>query len=366
MLNKNLSYWLMLNHAPNIGPITINKLLSTFGSPKNIIKDNMGALKKLGLQKRTLYALQHPDWQTIEAECRWAEQSGQHIITLTDPEYPQLLKETASPPPLLYIKGQLAPLNARLIAIVGSRNPSLAGEETAQQFAYALSKAGFCITSGLALGIDVAGHRGALNAKGPTIAVLGSGVESIYPRRHHQLAKEITGLGCLISEFPLHMAPKAPHFPQRNRIISGLSLATLVIEAKYRSGSLITAAFANEQGRDVFAIPGSIRNPLARGCHQLIRDGAKLVETIDDILEELGISNTTSHPLPIRHSTTTYPEGLEKQHIKLLECVDFEVTSIDQMIIRSRLSASTVTTILLILELHGYISSVPGGYRRVR
>ena len=365
MLNTQLPYWLALNRAPKLGPNTIAKLLEHFGSPENIIKDSIKSLTTLKLPKETIAALKQPNWKTIDAECKWAEQEGQAILTLDDPGYPSLLKEIVGNPTVLYVRGNLTPINSQQVAIVGSRNPSHLGREIAENFAARLSTAGLCITSGLALGIDAAGHRGALHAKGPTIAVLGSGVESIYPFRHKKLAEEIIQSGCLISEFPLYTPPKASHFPQRNRIISGLSLGTLVVEAKLRSGSLITARFANEQGRDVFAVPGSIKNPLSRGCHQLISSGALLVETADDILEELGISSKLS--LTTQHKqTTSHFKGLEKQHIKLLECVDFEMTSIDQVIIRSELSASIVTGILLILELHGYIGTVPGGYRRVK
>jgi len=366
MPTQQLQDWLILNRAPGIGPITINKLLKAFGSPHSILKDNIRSLNKFKLSEETLLALKNPDWNAIERTCRWAEQAEQHILTLDNPKYPQLLRETASPPPVLYIKGKLDTLEQHKIAIVGSRNPTPLGHETAGSFAYRLSSLGLCVTSGLALGIDAAGHRGALKAEGTTIAVLGSGVESIYPKRHKALADEIICNGCLVSEFPLNASPRPQHFPQRNRIISGLSLGTLVVEAKPRSGSLITAKFANEQGRDVFAIPGSIHNPLARGCHQLIRDGAKLVETVNDILEELGITSNIIDETTSNQKRLHNFEGLERQHIKLLECVDFEVTSINQIIMRSQLSASEVTAMLLIPELHGYICAVPGGYRRIK
>lgn len=366
MTSALLPYWLTLNHAPGLGSASIAKLLDIYKSPENIVKDKINSLAKFKLSEETLYALTHPDQRRIEAAHQWIEQTDQSIITLDDSAYPRLLKEIPDPPPVLYIKGDTSALSTQQLAIVGSRNPSVIGKEIATAFAHTLSEIGLVITSGLALGIDAAAHRGALNANGQTIAVLGSGLNHIYPKSHRKLAANITESGCLVSEFPLDAAPRSQHFPQRNRIISGLSLGTLVVEAKQRSGSLITARLANEQGREVFAIPGSLRNPLAHGCHRLIQNGAKLVETIDDITEELRVTHDTSGLTSLNDQQPAHVKGLEKAHRKLLECVDFEVTSIDRMIARSQFSASTVTTLLLILELHGYISPVPGGYRRIK
>ncbi|WP_039669637.1 DNA-processing protein DprA [Coxiella burnetii] len=287
----------------------------------------------------------------------WTTAPNHHILTLDHPSYPTLLKEIPDPPKKLYIMGDPLILNQPQFAIVGSRNPTVTGCEIAQEMAEKLVQAGFHITSGLALGIDAASHRGALKAGGKTIAVLGSGLTNIYPRRHHRLAEQISQKGALVSEFPLTMPPLPTNFPRRNRIISGLSLGTLVVEATLGSGSLITAKLAAEQNREVFAIPGSIRNPLSQGCHALIKEGAKLVDSIGDIIAELSYE-ATGASAPI--------QALDKNEHKLLECIGFEVTSIDQLIARSGFSASIVASLLLRIELQGHIKSTPGGVIRVK
>ncbi len=284
-------------------------------------------------------------------------------ITLNDPHYPALLKEISDPPATLFLCGDANILNQPQIAIVGSRNPTHAGCEIATEIASQLAAIGFCITSGLALGIDAAAHRGALNANGKTIAVLGCGLDRVYPQRHCQLADQIRQTGALLSEFPPGTPPLAPHFPQRNRIISGLSLGTLVVEATPKSGSLITARLAATQNREVFAIPGSIRNPLARGCHQLIQQGAKLVESVADIIAELGISTAG---LPAKALHQTLRPALDRDQQKLVECIGSELTSMDQVVSRSQLPVQRIAAILLDLELLGYVVAVPGGYTRMK
>ncbi len=228
------------------------------------------------------------NWSAVEQDLRWAEKPNCHLLTLTDPAYPALLRQTTTLPPVLFVHGNVTLLSTPQIAIVGSRYPSPEGLENARRFAYSFSAEGITVTSGLALGIDGAAHHGALQNTGRTLAVMGHGLDHIYPMRHRALADRILEQGGgLVSEFPLGVKPVAAYFPQRNRIISGLSLGTLVVEAALRSGSLITARFALEQGREVFAIPGSVHSPLTKGCHALIRQGAKLVEVANDVLEEL-------------------------------------------------------------------------------
>lgn len=295
-----------------------------------------------------LTRLHGTDTKRIQKALDWALKANHHILTLTHPHYPTLLKEIPDPPKLLYVVGNPLVLNQRQLAIVGSRNPTPTGREIAYEMAAKLTHTGFHITSGLALGIDAASHCGALSAGGSTIAVLGSGLSNIYPYRHRSLAEQIAQNGVVLSEFPLTMKPLPHHFPQRNRIISGLSLGTLVVEATLNSGSLITARLAAEQNREVFAIPGSIRNPLSSGCHALIKEGAKLVESMGDIIAELG--NGT----------------LDADEQKLLACIGFEATSIDQLVKRSGFEVSTVASLLLSIELQGYIKPMPNGVIRVK
>ena len=299
----------------------------------------------------------------IDLDLSWLEQKNNCIITFNDTNYPSQLKEIADPPPVLFVRGNPDLLSLPQIAIVGSRNPSSLGEETAFNFAKTLSHYGFVITSGLALGIDAAGHRGALNAKGYTIAVAGTGLDRIYPARHKELATDIVNSGVMISEFPTGTTAKANHFPRRNRIISGLCLGLLVVEAAKESGSLITARMALEQNREVFAIPGSIHNPLARGCNALIREGAKLVETTQDILEELNQYYQQDEKLlpPTMQSTL----DLEQQ--TLLNRIMFSPTSIDTLVENTGESVEIISSMLLILELQGYLEATPGGcYMRIR
>ena len=366
MLDKNeLRYQLALYYAPTIGPIHYRRLLHYFNTAETVFFADTRTLKGLGITEAAIRYLMQPDWQRIDQALAWSDSPHHHIITLTDPNYPYRLKEIHDPPPLLFIIGNPTLLNLPQLAMVGSRNPSPIGKEIAEQLAMQLAQAGLCVTSGLALGIDAASHQGALKANGPTIAVLGNGLHSIYPARHQALAEHIAETGALISEFPLEVTPHASHFPRRNRIISGLCLGTLVVEATIHSGSLITARLALEQGRDVFAVPGSIYHPLAYGCNTLIQQGAKLVHTVADILEELPLEFPSTTP-PASAPQYTLNQKLDGARLKLVECIGFEVTSIDQLIARSGFSAQKATSELLILELHGYIKPVSGGYIRVK
>jgi DNA processing protein len=271
-------------------------------------------------------------------------------------------------PPLLYIHGNVDILSSLQLSMVGSRNPTVSGRRTAKEFAGCLATAGLTITSGLALGIDAASHTGALDVGKPTIAVMGTGLDRVYPASNRDLAHRIAEHGALVSEFPIGTPPKPENFPQRNRIISGLSLGTLVVEAATRSGSLISARCATEQGREVFAIPGSIHNPLSRGCHALIRQGAKLVETAQDIMDELGslAAAATSTSSSVSESTEHGPE-LATDYMQLLDSMGYSNASVDMLVETSGLTPAIVSSMLLQLELKGFIASCPGGlYNRLK
>jgi len=362
-----LTDWLTLCHAPGAGTATIQRLLDNFSAPATALKASNGELLQLGLKQATIDALRKPEECLITRDLEWCEAANNHIITCQDPGYPVLLAQLPDPPPLLYIHGDVSLLSEPQLAIVGSRNPSRSGQQTAVDFARHLASAGLVITSGLALGIDAAAHQGALDANAPTIAVMGTGLDRVYPARHRDLARRIAEQGSLVSEFPIGTSPQPGNFPQRNRIISGLSLGTLVVEAAIRSGSLISARYALEQGREVFAIPGSIHNPLARGCHHLIREGAKLVETAEDVIDELGSLAAACSALPGMLEETTSPQQLGEEYLQLLDSIDFDPTSIDQLVERSGLTPAEVSSMLLQLELSGHIGSNPGGlYNRLK
>ncbi len=292
----------------------------------------------------------------------WLQRENHHLLRLGDDAYPELLAGIAGPPAQLYLVGDPEFLHLPALAIVGSRNPTSGGARNAFEFARHLGSTGFCIVSGLAQGIDAAAHRGALAAGAPTIAFLGHGIDRVYPACNRDLAHEVARHGALVSEFPLGTAPNRALFPQRNRLISGISLGTLVVEAARRSGSLITARLAAEQGREVFAIPGSIHNPLSRGCHQLIRQGAKLVEAADDIVSEL--ATLAGHLLeemaaPILPTVKTV--DTDEEYVKLLNTLGHDPVNIDELVERSGLTIDQVSSMLLILELEGKIEKLSGG-----
>ena len=296
----------------------------------------------------------------------WRQDPRHHVVQADDERFPQLLAEINNPPLLLYVDGNADFLHLPAIAIVGSRNPTKGGERNAFEFAQHLASAGFTIISGLAQGIDTAAHRGALAAGGQTIAFLGHGIDRIYPAANQALAEEIAASGALVSEFPLGTHPQKELFPQRNRLISGLSLGTLVVEAARRSGSLITARLAGEQGREVFALPGSIHNPMARGCHQLIRQGAKLVETGDDIIAELAplagqILQNTMESRSNDSSVETGHQDLDAEYVQLRSYIGHDPIGIDELALNSGLTIDQVSSMLLILELHGEIEPLSGG-----
>jgi DNA processing protein len=353
---KNKPYLLALNRAPLITPRVMKKLLEQFTNLADFFSLTAPAMQELGIKEAAALSLKQFDWSTVEQDLAWEDSSGNNtILSWLDPRYPRLLKEISSAPPILYAKGDLKSFDLPSVAIIGSRKPTPIGREMARNFAYQLSQHGITITSGLALGIDSEAHKGSLLANGRTIAVLGTGIDTIYPSIHLALARKISATGLIITEFPLKTKPLAGHFPRRNRIISGLSMATLVVEAAMRSGSLITAHLALEQNRDVLAIPGSIHNPQSTGCHYLIKQGAKLVTSVEDILAEV-------LPQYSVKSLDKQPQKILKE--SLLNFIGYEVTTIDQIQTRSGLSLERVICDLATLEIKGLVQAITGGYMR--
>ncbi|WP_287110650.1 DNA-processing protein DprA [Methylobacillus sp.] len=331
------------------------RLLAALGSPEQIYSASRQQLRDIVPDAVASAIASGPDPEQQAMISAWLLQPGNHLLTLADACYPQSLLDIPNPPPLLYAKGRLELLKMPSIAVVGSRNASPQGEKNAEEFAAALSRQGVCIVSGMALGIDGAAHKGALQAGGATVAVVGTGLDIVYPARHRALAHQIAEQGLIISEFALGTPSRAQNFPRRNRIISGLSQGCLVVEASLQSGSLITARLAAEQGREVFAIPGSIHSPHAKGCHQLIKQGAKLVESTQDIFEEMKM-----FPKPIPDAIdTVQPAG--SVHDPLLEALGYDPVSLDTLAARSGLTTEHLSAMLLVLELEGKVTSLPGG-----
>jgi DNA processing protein len=355
--------WLTLTNAPGIGSRTARRLIDKFGTPQAVLTAPHATLAESKLSKRSLEYLASAQSQLFDHTFEWLEQPNHHIVTWGDAHYPPLLREISDPPMLLYLHGDPALLSTPQLAIVGSRNPSSGGSDASREFASYLANHGFTITSGLATGIDGAAHSGALE-HGRTIAITGTGLDRVYPARHRQLAHKIAEKGALVSEFPLNTKPHPGNFPRRNRIISGLSLGTLVVEAAIKSGSLVTARLAMEQGREVFAMPGSIHNPLARGCHKLIREGAKLVETAVDIVEELapllGLLPELEQPATDTLNLTNVCQ-LDEEYQCLLKALGYDPQPIDTLIQISGLTTEAVSSMLLRLELDGVVASAPGG-----
>lgn len=356
--DADLENWLRLTLTPGVGPRTGCLLLQTFGSPGAAVSASVAGLERVVPRAlATAIATASASLDDAIASTRsWAEQPGNHLITLADDTYPVALLEIPDPPLVLFAKGRVALLRSAAIAIVGSRNATPQGLSTAQAFAQALSAAGLTIVSGLALGIDAAAHDGGLEGASSTIAVTGTGLDIVYPARNRALAHRIAEQGLLLSEFPLGTGAAAHNFPRRNRLISGLSRGVLVVEAAVKSGSLTTARFGADQGREVFAIPGSIHSPLARGCHALIKQGAKLVESAQDVLEELQMA------APARGSPVTEP----KEDEPLLASLGHDPCDLETLAVRSGLSIDILSARLLELELAGRIASLPGGrYQRL-
>ncbi len=407
-LRARLRLW----RSPGFGGASMQHLLGYFGSITNALNNSNYELAKAGLKPAKIDLLRATKAEDADADFDWLSAAEQrYIISREDPLYPKSLNSTRQPPPLLFAVGNIELFNDPQIAIVGSRTPTSGGKENARAFASHLAQNGICITSGLALGVDAESHLGALEAKGATIAVVATGMDIVYPARNRELAERIVGEGGLIvSEFPVGVRPQAKNFPRRNRIISGMSVGTLVVEAALRSGSLVTAKHASEQGREVFAIPGSIHNPMARGCHQLIRQGAKLVETANDILEEVatqlhlfidaydpdgdtGLQDTGHLSVDIAHQASTLSSGavkaregdkktagrtdrkmgmkamgglpehtLDDDDRLILTALGHDPVPVDQIVLQTGLTTEEVSSMLLMLELQGYVAACGGGH----
>jgi DNA processing protein len=359
-------HWLALARVRGLGAGRCVEVLRDYPDPADLFAAGPRAWERLGLPAGVCKWLAEPDWQGVDLDLRWLEGERNHLVTWLDEDYPRLLREIPEPPPVLFVHGERPVLSDLQIAMVGSRSPTPMGERTARDFARSLARSGLTITSGLALGVDTAAHQGALDAGGVTVAVTGCGLDRVYPARNRDLAHRIAERGALVSEFPIGVPPLAKHFPRRNRIISGLSLGVLVVEAALRSGSLITARTALEQDREVFAIPGSIHNPRARGCNALIRQGAKLVESADDVLQELGPLALAALETPAEDDGGAPVEELDGDYRRLLDGMGYEPVTVDFLVDRSGLTAEAVSSMLLILELRGLVAPAPGGlYCRV-
>lgn len=354
-MDATLASWVALTQISGLGNEGLYQLLRTFGSPELVLAAPTHALKLHVKPKVAEQIANGLNTTALAAVADWLEQENNFILTLSDPDYPQVLLSTENPPVLLYAKGNRSLLSRPAIAVVGSRHATAQGLQHADTFAEALSNTGLCIVSGMAHGIDAAAHRGGLRGNGSSIAVVGTGLDRIYPAANRELAHILASKGLLLSEFSLGTPPLAANFPRRNRIISGLSQGCLVVEASMQSGSLITARLALEQGRDVYAIPGSIHAPQSRGCHHLIKQGAKLVENAQDILDEL------AHVMP----SPIHPSSAPESH-PILEYIGFDPIDMDNLLARSGLTIEALSAILLQLELEGHIATLPGGlYQRI-
>jgi len=360
--------WLALMLAPALNTARLEELFRQFAGLDEALAASDQALSDAGLSAATIAALRNPDTVALERALAWLDAPQHTLVHWLDTRYPPLLKASPHAPAGLFVAGDAALLQLPQLAIVGSRNATAGGLQTAHDFAAHLTRSGLTITSGLALGVDGAAHGGALAAGGATIAVLGTGIDLIYPTANTALAERILANGALVSELAPGTPPRRGQFPQRNRIIAALSLGTLVVEAGINSGSLITARFAGENGRDVFAIPGSIHNPLSKGCHRLIKQGAKLVESAPDIIIEIGAqaelqfaapgSPAGAHHAPAAGSTAVAEDA---DYTRLLNYMGYDPISIDALAARSGLTAEELSSMLLILELQGKVFALPGG-----
>jgi len=352
-IDASLASWISLSQIPGLGNEGLRRLLRAFGSPESVLAAPASALSKHVKAAVAQAISSGPREPAIESVAAWLDDPLNCVLTIADPDYPQALLNIADPPLLLYVKGRTDLLNAQSLAVVGSRNSSAQGLRNAEAFALSISDAELCIVSGMAHGIDAAAHLGGLQGKGSSVAVVGTGLDKVYPAANRELAHRLAQYGTIISEFPLGTPPLSANFPRRNRIISGLSLGCLVVEASLQSGSLITARMALEQGREVFAIPGSIHSPQSRGCHALIKQGAKLVETAQDVLEELGCR-------------TRGGAGRAAPEHPLFVHLGFDPLDAESLSQRSGLTIAELSAILLQLELDGHIASLPGGlYQRI-
>ena len=366
--------WLILMRTPGLGPASLRQLISARGNAQLVLQHLRSNKAAADLDDEARRWLDAPDRARIDADLAWLAEPHHQLLAWDDADYPSLLREIPGAPAALFVAGDASLLWMPQVAIVGSRSASDGGLAITRRFARALANAGFAITSGMADGIDAAAHRAALDVQGRTLAVLGTGPDLVYPRKHLALAREIAASGALVSEFPPGTPGKAEHFPRRNRIISGLALGTLVVEASLKSGSLITARYATEQGREVFAIPGSINSPLSRGCHQLIRDGARLTETVDEIIDDLSaLAAALGDRLRLRlHGGSAAaavvaaeapPAGgrRDADYQRLLDALGHEETDLDTLTERTGLDAAALSSMLLLLELDGEVVGARGG-----
>ncbi len=368
--------WLIAIRAPRLGGSNLVNLLQHFGSAEALVSAGRAQLAKAGLAEDTILALQRPDEALLAGDLEWLSHASHHLVTWDDDRFPPLLRDVPSPPAALFVEGDPDILWQPQVAVIGSRNPTAGGRDNARDFATELSKHGMAITSGLAAGIDSVAHEAALDAGRQTVAVMGTGLDRVYPASSRPLALRIRECGALVSELPLGTGARKAHFPARNRIISGLSLGVLVVEAGLRSGTLITARLAGNQGRDVFALPGSIHNPMSKGCHRLIRDGAKLVETVEEILQELapiagqlatelkgeiGIKTPGREAVSLDSGEQDPQLDGDPDYRVLWACLGYDPKPVDTLIEQSGLTARAVSAMLLMLELRGKVEAYPGG-----
>lgn len=372
---KKYENWLIALRAPNLGGARFVRLLEHFGEINELVSASRAELQRAGLAEETIQALHRPDAALLERDVEWLSAPSHHLLTWDSELFPPLLRDVPSPPAALYADGDPDILWQPQIAVIGSRNPTAGGMDNARDFAGELSRQGMTVTSGLASGIDSAAHAAALDAGKTTVAVMGTGLDRIYPSSSKELALSIRDRGVLVSELPPGTGVRRSHFPSRNRIISGLSLGVLVIEAGLRSGTLITARMAGNQGRDVFALPGSIHNPMSKGCHRLIRDGAKLVETAEEIMLELApmagqLATALRNQIDKADAATgadalenslNDPQYSDPEYQLLWSCLGFDPRSVDSIIEKSGLTAGAVSAMLTMLELRGKVEVHPGG-----
>lgn len=365
--------------APGLGGARLVSLIDAFGGAGELVRASPSTLRQAGLKDEAVEALSHPDPARLKQDLAWLAEPQNHLLTWRDERYPALLRDIPSSPAALFVRGDPDALWQPQLAVIGSRNPTAGGRENARDFAAELGRQGLTITSGMAEGIDSEAHRGALDAGGLTVAVLGTGPDMVYPASGRQLAERIAAQGALVTEFPPGTEAKREHFPSRNRIISGLSLGVLVVEAGLRSGTLITARLAGDQGREIFALPGSIHNPMAKGCHRLIRDGARLVESVSEIMEEVAsmagrlavdlercvgesrLDPAAARPKLSRKAGDEPPWATDPEYRRLWDCLGHDPRPVDAIIEESGLTAQSVSAMLLLLELRGMVEAHAGG-----
>src|SRR5690348_16947590 len=371
--DDELRAWLILLRAPGIGPAAARALIAHAGSARAACASARRFRGQEGLSPEALAWIETPDAARLDADLAWLSEPDHHLLRCTDPDFPPQLAEIPQPPAALFVAGKPALLLGAQIAVVGSRSASAQGLANAREFARAFARHGLTVTSGLADGIDGAAHAGALEAGGGTVAVIGTGADLVYPRKHRELAARIAQHGAIVSEYPPGTAALPAHFPQRNRLIAGLALGTLVIEASLQSGSLITARLAGETGREVFALPGSIHNPLSRGCHKLIREGARLTETAQEVTEAL-VPGAQALGAQLRERLESPPSGAasppvradDPDYARLLTALGEAPLGLDELATRTGLKPAELSSMLLLLELEGTVApAVNGRWQRI-